>query len=514
MEGLRPPHRLILGLLGVLVVYMIVRGLADAATKPLWYDEIATVALSSQASMKIVWAALARPFDGAPPGFYVVERAVFGLFQNKAIATRLPAILAASFTVLCVFTYAKRRSGELIAFLCALLLLSTNFFTRYAAEARPYSLLVACIAFALVCYQRVPSRFWTALLGISLALAVTIHYYAVFAMVPFGLAEAVAFLRTRRFRWLVWLALVCGPIPLLFFWPFLASYRNTYGAHFYTPNTFSSASAMFGAFLLTDTAYGIALAGACIAGVFAARFWPRRGRPSADTSDADLPEGVLLLSLVGLPGIAFVVTRVMHGGMRDAYLLPAILGICLAVACVLSLSRPIGVAFFAVFLFLNVGVREFRFWRSAHSLRLVKPSEGFEAFLRTSGYANSDLPIVVASGMVYTPLAYYSSPQLASRLFYLTDEEREAFYEGGAMFDKNVTFFKDYMPLQVRDYKTFTATHPVFLLYGEEPQSYGNTWLAQEISHQGYSVQQVAVDATNLLFLVDTNSKTQKQAAY
>ncbi len=56
---------------------------------------------------------------------------------NKQVALRLPSILAFPCTLICVFAYVKRRSGELIACLCALLFLSTNLFHTYLIEAQP-----------------------------------------------------------------------------------------------------------------------------------------------------------------------------------------------------------------------------------------------------------------------------------------------------------------------------------------------------------------------------------------
>ncbi len=87
----------------------------------------------------------------------------------------------------------------MVAVLCAALLLMTSVFQTYSVEARPYSMLVACFAFALVCYRRLPSAAWTLLLAMTLALAESFHYFAVVAMVPFGLAEATVFLKTRKF---------------------------------------------------------------------------------------------------------------------------------------------------------------------------------------------------------------------------------------------------------------------------------------------------------------------------
>src|ERR1700693_1395608 len=175
-----PSGRTVYWLLGVLVAYVLVRTIFSAATKPFWFDELITLSLSSLPNMKAVWQGLARALDGTPPGFYLIERPFVGLSADKEIGLRLPSILAFPCTLLCVFVYAKKRTGEVIAFLCTLFLLLTSLFLKYAVEARSYSLLIACIAFALICYQRVPSTWWTILLVISLAGAQTLHHYAVF----------------------------------------------------------------------------------------------------------------------------------------------------------------------------------------------------------------------------------------------------------------------------------------------------------------------------------------------
>ncbi len=98
----------------------------------------------------------------------------------------------------CVFIYVKERGKEMVAVLCAALLLMTSVFQTYSVEARPYSMLVACFAFAIVCYQRLPSTVWTWLLAATFALAQSFHYYAVLAMVPFGLAEAAVSLKSAK----------------------------------------------------------------------------------------------------------------------------------------------------------------------------------------------------------------------------------------------------------------------------------------------------------------------------
>ena len=152
--------------------------------RPLWFDELLTLTISSQSNLRDMWSALTRGFDTQPPPFYLLERVFLALPIANQIALRLPSILAFPLFLIFVFTYVKKRSGELIACMCTLLFFSTSLFQTYLTEARGYSLMIACIAFALVCYQRLPSMRWAAMLGLSLMLAESFHYYAVFAMIP------------------------------------------------------------------------------------------------------------------------------------------------------------------------------------------------------------------------------------------------------------------------------------------------------------------------------------------
>jgi uncharacterized membrane protein len=135
--------RVIYGLLGLLVVYVIVRGVVGARGRPFWYDELLTLAIAGQPTLREMWHAVARGFDSGPPGFYLVERVALGLVRNKEIALRSPAILASPCILICIYVYAKKRSGEVVACLCALLLLGTNLFHTYLIDARAYSMVLA-----------------------------------------------------------------------------------------------------------------------------------------------------------------------------------------------------------------------------------------------------------------------------------------------------------------------------------------------------------------------------------
>ena len=202
------------GILGLLVVYSVVRSVFASATKPLWYDEILTLTVSRMDSWAARMQTFHPPLDGQPPPFYAIEHLASKLSQNQELALRLPSIVAFAFTLICLFVFCRKLAGNVVALVCAALLLTTDLFRYYAVEARPYSLVVACIAFALVCYQRVPRKIWTLLFAVALVLAQSLHYYAIFAMVPFGMAELVYSLYTKKIRWGVWAAFAVGCVPL------------------------------------------------------------------------------------------------------------------------------------------------------------------------------------------------------------------------------------------------------------------------------------------------------------
>jgi hypothetical protein len=213
--------KLALSVFVVLLVYSAVRSVVGAISKPFGYDELCTRIIALQPNIRAIWNALQRGADGQTFAFYIVERAASAVVPYDRIAFRIPSILAFCGTLICLFAFVRRRSGSTYALLCACIPVVTALFTTYAIEARAYSLLVLFIAIALVCYQQTSSTKWVFLMAISLAAAEAMHYYAVFAMMPFVAAEASVVLLSRRVRMGVWLALLCGALPLAGYWKVL-----------------------------------------------------------------------------------------------------------------------------------------------------------------------------------------------------------------------------------------------------------------------------------------------------
>ena len=77
-----------------MVLYVVIRGIVSAATNPLFFDEILTLAVSSQSTVSGIWTALSRSVDGQPPIFYLIERAFTGILGTTQVALRLPSVLS------------------------------------------------------------------------------------------------------------------------------------------------------------------------------------------------------------------------------------------------------------------------------------------------------------------------------------------------------------------------------------------------------------------------------------
>jgi hypothetical protein len=406
-----------------------------------------------------------------------------------------------------VFVFVRKRSNDVLALGCAGLLLLTVFFGRYAAEARPYSLLVACVALALVCYERVPKAGWVVGMEASLAAATAFHYYAVFALVPFAAAETALWWQTRRARACVWIALACGVAPLGIFWPLLAKIRAYFGPHFWAQPTWGVTRDTYGWFF--GASYGASgkiltaiLAGALIA---AAAVVLRGGTRQRLTGSALLAEDVLVAALLMLPVIIFLAAKVAQGGMTARYALPAVLGFPLAAAYLIQYLtgrwNRAGPAAFAALVLLCVGRQETRFWDSqrAHGARFVSPAAA--AVEMVAGSGNEDLPVVISDGLDYLPIVHYAPAGWAKRFVALVDERRAIQETGSDSLDKGLLAVRSCMPAEVYEYRDFVAQHPKFLLYSDGNLDFD--WWPRRLMHDGQGLQILAVSGRRNLYLVD-----------
>ena len=183
-------------LVGLMVASLALR--AGALDNPLWMDEGISVGIASHPLAAI--PSVLR-LDGSPPLYYVVLHVWMAIAGHSETALHA---LSAGFAVLCVpaawwagTTAVDRRTGRVAAVLVA----CCPFVTRYAGDARMYTLVVllgllcvGCFVGAYVHGRRGHVGWFAA----ALALLLYTHVWALFLVVAFGLAFAVVMATTPR----------------------------------------------------------------------------------------------------------------------------------------------------------------------------------------------------------------------------------------------------------------------------------------------------------------------------
>lgn len=496
-----------------LVAYAVLKSVVVAAWRPFWYDELCTRIVVGQPSVSKVWDALRRGADANPPPYYLVER-FFGRFtSNGPIALRLPSILAFVGLLASIFVFVRRRSGGAVAVLCAATLTLTVLFSTYATEARPYSIVVACVAFGLVCYQRAGSARWAVLMGLALATAQAMHYYAVLAVMPFGIAEAALLARTRQVRAGVWLALMCSLVPLVAFWPFLRQIRVLYGQHIWSrPRLYSTTGTYEWLF---QASYGPGVAILSVVLLTAATVLVILATPRLRAGWARDPffhEHMLVLGLLAIPFEGYALAKIGHGGLVYRYVVVTALCVPLLPAYLAPRLGRAGTLLLAVLVLPFIAVHESRFWgfyrRGAADPALFEervagsgvenPAVFAERLIASAGHEG--LPVVISDGLDYLPTAYYASGEWAKRLVCIVDAHAAVAYAGTDSVDVQLRILGTMSPLQIYEFSGFAAEHREFLLYsgGDVPWD----WWPEKFKRDGHSLQRLARDGNRTVYLV------------
>jgi len=487
----------LVGGFALMVVYMGVRALITATTRPFWFDEVCTWTIVQQPGISGVWNALRHAADGQPLGFYLVEKIPRLFVAHDEIALRIPTVLAFCAVMLCVFTWIRTACGSIVAWICCLFLLFSPLRNYYATEARPYVLVAACLAFALVCYQRVDRRAFVVLLALTLAAAECFHYYAIFLVFPFGVAEAAFLLRNHKFRVGVWLALCSPMVPLLAFLPLLSRLKAAYGASFWAQpmasETLNVYSWLIGAseMSLPQTLPGRLL----VIGSFLGATVFLMIRLAKDFSDnrPRLNETALLLGLLVSPWVMYLSLRLAHGGLTVRYMLPFTVTIPLVLAQFLVMLNRRTLHLIAGVLFLLLAVLEVSFWK--YSLPMEReaftPVKLLDSLLRQAGHP--DLPVLISNPVDYLSLVHYASPPLASRLVEPLDTSAEFAYAQTDNLGKNLMAIAPYTQLNLPAYRDFQAQHEVFLLYTTSRRGTERMdWWTRRLRHDGVAMQTLA----------------------
>jgi hypothetical protein len=483
----------------VLVPIIIFEALFHSASKPLWYDEVLTAYISHQTRVSEMWNLLTHGVDGHPLGFYLVEHMMVGLGGNERITLRLPSIAAFLCVMMCMYVFIQRRVGSLIAVVSVSALLITNLYNPFAFEARSYGLMVACIAVALLAYERADSWIWAVIFALSLAAASSFHFYAALAFFPFGLAELTDFATEHRIRKQVWLGFLAGMSPYLLFWPILHEQRLLYGAHFWAVPTFWNLGRSFGELLRLTPSFSFAIFAAAlfylIQIIYTGNFRVRE--KGALGSGFSVPDVALTFGFFTIPIVTFVVAKIGHGGLSGRYITAMNLGISLVLSLFLSRLKNSAIVTTGLFVLCMFAFQEGALWRY-----VLRPHENIDPMHVPSQMANDlNVPVVIPDGLIYLPLWYRANGELKSHLFFLANPQEEYSVGGSDTTTLLLMTMKDFAPIHVRTFSEFAQSHRRFLLFSNgDTDDFWPRWLAQ----RGYSLRAITVGPPNRSLMEDT----------
>jgi 4-amino-4-deoxy-L-arabinose transferase-like glycosyltransferase len=171
----------------------------------LWYDEIVSWYASGHPTIREI-AYRDIQWNMYPPGFHLILRASREVFGDSEWALRLPSAAAGVMTIPLMYALAARfwsyRQGLIAAGLTSVLLFPIYF----AQEARPYSLLLAAVVFATLCWtyfvdtcleRRRPPGAAIAGYAAGAAACMYLHYFGLF-FILIQAAQTVAILGWAR----------------------------------------------------------------------------------------------------------------------------------------------------------------------------------------------------------------------------------------------------------------------------------------------------------------------------
>lgn len=293
---------------------------------------------------------------------------------------------------------------------------------------------------------------------------------------------------------------MAGALPFVLFAPLLLRLREYYGQNFWAkPSMAGTLLSYFSLFFSGDRRGLILMSGLIVLLLYAAasRKASKEGSGDRKENPEKLPmeERVLILMLLCFPWIVFAAATAGHGGMTWRYMLPTVLGGALALGFAVDRISGSAKLLLLIFLLMDYSLSSGELFAGRDSLLTARASATREVETIAAG---SDLPIVVASGIRYLPMAYYVPAESRGRLFAIADPREAVLDTKTDSVDLALLVLRHYFPLQVEDYVSFLSKHREFLLVTDKDPE----WLPARLARDGYEFSPVSSDGEATVYKV------------
>lgn len=495
-------------LITVFTILYLVSTYVLVARRLLWNDELYTYYIARLPSMTDVWGALMAGGEQLPPFFYVITRASTALLGFNNFGLRLPEIFGFWVMCLCLFVFVARRASNVYGLLAAIFPLLTNAY-YYAYEARPYGLILGFGALALLCWQSATINYWRRLsivcLTLSLAAALSTHYYGIFVIPALAFGETVRTVIRRRLDAPVWAAFCLAVAPLLLHLPLIRQARAYSGGFWAVPQWMNIPDFYYN--LLISAVLPL-VATLVLAAIYLSIYRVDESRLHNSESNYAVPvyEIAAAFGFVIIPIICVILAKFVTGAFTDRYAIAAVIGCSVLFALIAAKLFGNSALLPAVLVICFLG------WFALLEFKTVQQVSGNSSDNEIKLFreqAESTLPIVVASPKTFIELAYYAPPEITSRLIYLVDPEAALKQLGHNSVERGMTdLVKPWFQLNVIDYKSYITSHQRFFVYGKLGSDLGSlNWIIPKLKEDGMRIELRATNGEKFLFLVYSNEQ-------
>jgi uncharacterized membrane protein len=473
------PGRVLLFLTAIYTVMAV----SLASIRLLWFDEFITFYIAKLNSVHGIWQALARGADPNPPLTHLLVMWCMRLFGDGRISLRLPALIAGWFGFASVYWFLKPRVGATYAAVGMSFAMAT-FALSYSCESRSYALMLAFAMFSLVVWREAVEgrhRLWASVvLAIVLAAGLSSNYYAVLAFFPIAAGELVRLSETRRIELRVWAALLAGGLPIFVYMPLINGAVARFAPHAWNRTRMGTVTDSYE--LLIEVILWPALA-LLAAGTISCILQRRRGKKT----DPVLPHHELaaVLMQMAYPFLGYVIAVARAGMLSPRFLLPICYGFAIAVAvtgrrlfarkAVATLALLIVCLSWAV---ARAGWSGWDFITQKYALYRVRDN------------LPAGKTLAVTDALLATPLYYYSSPAVRSRIVVPLDFDAIHQYKGEDSPEQNLWAGRGFVwPMPVvtlADLETSTADYLIVTTR--------DNWLLQLLKAEGTPARRLPID--------------------
>ena len=399
----------------LLVGFYVATSLYIASRRPLWLDEIFTAICTRRPDLGTLWKLLSESAEQVPVGYFLITRPFDQWFHHADFALRVPSALALGVGMGVIFDTVRRLTNGLYG-LIALSFLGTSLATYYGYEARPYSLcfMLAAVILWQWIFTNDDSIGAACAFGTMFFVGVTIHYYFLFCLTPFGLF-ALAHRRVFHPKVVAAVAGIAAALAVLY--PQVAASRSLVSGSFVSwaePSMKGLYSVYLEFFPLALFPLVLIVTGVAFAG--------RSRQRVVQAMGAGERVGWLFLTI---PIVVYIVARLVTHFFYNRYMIGTIPGVVVAVSCLCFRycreAKYLSLALLVILGAFGIKQQLFAVGNTAHIPAFGDPAErsGAMISLEDSLLRDGKRQITVAAGpganLLFLESWYYSKhPELYS----------------------------------------------------------------------------------------------------